>query len=353
MVACYLAWRSAMCANRVPPKDQFMTIRRVHVLSVAAFAAAAASAGTGCSGNTRGAGQASDATTEHAPASGGSSGSGSGGTIGGGSGGQGLGGSGSGGRTDGGAVDGSPGCESGSPVGTIRPAGDGCNSCICSVGNFWACTTAFCPPDAAPFLDASSDASSDSSSGSGGRIGTGGGGTGGIGGGTAAGGAGGGGAACSAAEMLSRSCTIDTECVAVNHVTDCCGSSRVMGLRAAELDRFRGFESQCGASYPACRCAPRPTLTDDGSAIRTGTNVGIACLGGVCTTFHGACGRPCTGGRVCATCASGPTTYAACTTACGASGACTDVTLPLCQAAFHGDRSGMYCTATGIACGTP
>jgi hypothetical protein len=175
---------------------------------------------------------------------------------------------------------------------------------------------------------------------------------GGAAGGGSAGAAGGGGSSCLAAERLDRSCTTDADCVAVQHVKDCCGSTRVIGLRASEQSRFQELETLCSASYPACRCPPLPTITDDGSGVKTGSNVAIGCVANVCTTFHPGCGQPCTGGRVCATCASGPSTYAACTTSCDVA-ACSDASLPLCQAAFSGDRKGKYCTATGITCGTP
>lgn len=256
---------------------------------------------------------------------------------------------GGGGQVDAGPSDADPICEPGAPVGTKRPAGDGCNTCICSVGTFWACTTAFCNFDASVSVDVPPA--------TGGRSATGGAGGGGGSGGRGGGGGSGGGAAggrssCVAAEMLDRSCTSDGECVAVQHVTDCCGSKRVMGLRATGQGRFQELESQCSASYPACQCPPLPTMTDDGSGVKTGSNVAIGCVANVCTTFHPGCARPCTGGRVCATCASGPSTYAACTTSCDGA-ACNDAALPLCQAAFSGDRKGKYCTATGIACGTP
>jgi hypothetical protein len=342
-----------------------MTTHRARLVPAAvACAAAAVAVAAGCGGKTHVVGQLPDAAAEHSAASGGSSGGGSGGAIGGRGGGASGGSSGGGGQMDAGPSDAGPGCGPGSPIGSTRPAGDGCNTCVCSEGNFWACTTAMCDPDASMPADASSAsggrAGTGGRSGSGGGSGSGSGGNGGGGrggsGGVTTGGSGGGGggrpAACLAAEMLSRSCTTDADCVAVSHTVDCCGSSRTTGLRATELARFREIETQCAASYPGCECRSRAPMTDDGSMVRPGANVAIACLGTVCTTFHPACGRPCTDGRICVTCASGPTTWAECTTSCDRA-ACTDIRLPLCQAASNGDTNGMYCTAAGIACGTP
>jgi hypothetical protein len=338
-----------------------MTTHRARFVPAAVACAAAAIAVTaGCGGKTHVVGQLPDAAAEHSAASGGSPGGGSGGASGGrgggatGSGGSGSGGTGSGGngsggveQTDAGPADADPGCGPGYPVGSRRPAGDDCNTCTCTGAPFpvWVCTTGFCGSGGA-------GGSGRGGAGGGGRGGNGSGGRGGVTTGGSGGVGGAGPAACLAAEMLSRSCTTDADCVAVHHWVDCCGSSRVMGLRATELARFRELETQCAASYPGCECRPRAPMTDDGSMVRPAANVAIGCLGTVCTTFHPACGRPCTDGRICVSCASGPTTWAECTTSCDRA-ACTDIRLPLCRAASNGDTNGMYCTAAGIACGTP
>jgi hypothetical protein len=91
---------------------------------------------------------------------------GAGGITVGGSGGSGSGGSGSGGSTitkDAGVTDTASDvpiqtdgadaiveCEPGYPVGSTKPAGDGCNNCSCLASGAWACTKMACPaPDAA------------------------------------------------------------------------------------------------------------------------------------------------------------------------------------------------------------
>jgi hypothetical protein len=55
------------------------------------------------------------------------------------------------------AVDAGEGCGPGYPLGSSRPAGDGCNTCICNAGGIWACTLLYCPPNDAA-VDKPSDA---------------------------------------------------------------------------------------------------------------------------------------------------------------------------------------------------
>ena len=180
---------------------------------------------------------------------------------------------------------------------------------------------------------------------------TGGGGASGSGG---AGGTGGsaGATACQAIAALDHSCTADADCVAVKHVANCCGTARVIGLRGTEAAKFQQLEPTCDGSYPACGCATAPTATDDGSIIKDGTSAGVTCLQGTCTTFVPACGQPCASGKTCFSCSNRTTLFAACTTMCATSTTCTDPTLPLCQNGTSGNVSGMYCTASGVACDT-
>jgi hypothetical protein len=44
------------------------------------------------------------------------------------------------------AADGVVECAPGYPVGSTKPAGDGCNTCTCTAGGYFLCTTAACPP---------------------------------------------------------------------------------------------------------------------------------------------------------------------------------------------------------------
>jgi hypothetical protein len=171
-------------------------------------------------------------------------------------------------------------------------------------------------------------------------------------GGGGAGGGLGGPAACQAAAMLDRSCTNDADCFAGLHAVDCCGSQKWIGLRATVEAQFSQLEAECVAGLPQCECAAQPTRTDDGSALRVGTNAGLTCREGVCTSFAPECGQPCAAGRTCLSCPAGPMMYAACSTACTSAATCTDPALPLCQSAAGGTTA-MFCVASNVTCGTP
>jgi hypothetical protein len=170
------------------------------------------------------------------------------------------------------------------------------------------------------------------------------------------GGAGGGNAsACQAVVALDRSCAGDSDCFAARHASDCCGNSVVIGLRTSEQARYQALEPACAASYPACGCPAGLPTTDDGSTLRFDATAGVACRAGMCTTFVPECGQPCTGGRVCFSCANLNGTFAACTTPCtdtAASSDCPDPALPLCQQGSSGNAFGTFCTAAGVACDT-
>ena len=116
--------------------------------------------------------------------------------------------------------------------------------------------------------------------------------------------------------------------------------------------QYQNLEPKCEAMYPACGCAEGPSTADDGSSIPLNATPGIACVQGVCTTYDADCGKPCASGTTCFSCSNHSALFAACTTMCTASTACTDPTLPTCQFGSSGNTSGMYCTASGVACDT-
>ena len=302
------------------------------------------------------------------------------------------------GPTDG-AVD-AVGCGPGFPVGSARPAGDGCNTCNCSAPGVWVCSTAACPiggaggagaggvgggASAGAGGSAGAGAGGSAGAGAGGSVGAGGGGgaagrggssgPGGVGaaggrGGTtgtggagaaagrggSAGGTGGTGGApanpCLAIPMLDRSCSTAADCFAAATIADCCGSGRNVGLRTTEQARYAELERQCEGIWPACGCPTGPTTLDDGSVIRTGMSVGLTCWQGVCTTFVPACGGPCATGLSCFSCAVAGGQFAACTTRCldvdGGSD-CPNSALPRCQHGSSGNTIGTYCT-TAATC---
>jgi hypothetical protein len=158
---------------------------------------------------------------------------------------------------------------------------------------------------------------------------------------------------CQEVLALDRSCASAADCAPVFHTINCCGQAQAIGISASALQRFTTLETECDAMYPACGCAAQQPYADDGSRLRFDDTAGVACVGGVCTTFVKDCGGPCAGGTTCFSCANGPDRFAACTKACASSGECTDPTLPLCQSGSTGNTQGMYCTASGVACDTP
>ena len=78
----------------------------------------------------------------------------------------------------------------------------------------------------------------------------------------------------------------------------------------------------------------------------------MTCVQGKCTTFVPDCGKPCGNGTTCFSCSNHAQLFAACTTTCADSTACTDPTLPLCQMGTSGNTAGKFCTAANVACDT-
>jgi hypothetical protein len=189
-----------------------------------------------------------------------------------------------------------------------------------------------------------------------GGAGTGGGGVGGAATGGTGGAAGSGGAGgvspCQAVLALDRSCTTATDCFAAEHQTNCCGQREFIGMGTSAQAQFQSLETKCEATYPACGCAEGQPTTDDGSKIQFSATPGVACVQGTCTTYAVECGQPCASGTTCFSCSNRTLLFAACTTMCASGTDCKDSTLPLCQFGSSGNTSGMFCTASGVACDT-
>jgi hypothetical protein len=169
---------------------------------------------------------------------------------------------------------------------------------------------------------------------------------------TDSGGAGGTTSPCQAVLALDRSCSTASDCFAGKHVSNCCGQAQFIGFNNSEKAAFQTLEAQCDATYPACGCAAGQPTADDGSGLRLTTQAGVTCLQGKCTTFVPDCGQPCGAGTTCFSCVSHLQNFAACTTMCTDSTACSDPTLPLCQMGSSGNTSGTFCTAANIRCDT-
>jgi hypothetical protein len=156
-----------------------------------------------------------------------------------------------------------------------------------------------------------------------------------------------GGSACQMLTTIDKSCTTDGDCLAVRHISNCCGQLMFLGIRASELARYNELENACDLSYPLCGCAAGPPITQDGSNLEPGNQKpSVMCLRGTCMAFAPACGHPCEGGTSCVTCTDHLTIYASCSnrcsiqTDCGPNLTCTDT------------PSGRYCIGPGIACNT-
>jgi hypothetical protein len=82
-----------------------------------------------------------------------------------------------------------------------------------------------------------------------------------------------------------RTCTSPSDCVAVTHTLDCCGSKRVMGIASREQARFGADEAACAPGFPACGCPAQLPAADDGTHPTTGhTTPTVLCSAGQCAT---------------------------------------------------------------------
>jgi hypothetical protein len=90
---------------------------------------------------------------------------------------------------------------------------------------------------------------------------------------------------CPAREPITAdaSCVVDADCVAMEHVLDCCGSRRSTGVNVDTAPSFADDEAQCRAGFPDCDCAAQPTVADDGSTPGAAA-AAVACVSGLCFT---------------------------------------------------------------------
>jgi hypothetical protein len=149
-------------------------------------------------------------------------------------------------------------------------------------------------------------------------------------------GGGGGASACQQATALDRSCTVDSDCVAVVHMTSCCGGLAWIGIRTSEHGQFTTLEAACQASYPGCGCFDGRDSADDGSRIAADGSAAATCQGGTCKTYAPACGHICAPSTACQTCtdlASGAMT-SSCAPQCTTDASCTDPSAPRCNRGF-------------------
>lgn len=137
------------------------------------------------------------------------------------------------------------------PIGQTFPSGDGCNTCSCSSGGAVACTLRAC------LLPDGGDAA----------------------------------VMCTGAPpsfpTFERRCAAPSDCFAAIHQINCCGSTRAIGVNAAEKARFQAAEQTCRSQYPGCDCAAAPTVAEDGKSSTTadGSDVAVDCRAGACQTY--------------------------------------------------------------------
>ena len=156
----------------------------------------------------------------------------------------------------------------------------------------------------------------------------------------------GGTAACQQVGTLDQSCIVDSDCLAVRHTTNCCGTSVWLGINKAGGQEFSTLESLCDASYPACGCATGSPTTSDGSSIPFGANAAVTCQGGVCKTYASACGHLCQTGRSCVTCGQADAGVSFCSLRCPSGTGCTEAAYSKCISSFNGG----VCVAPDLPC---
>lgn len=79
-----------------------------------------------------------------------------------------------------------------------------------------------------------------------------------------------------------KSCGADVDCAFGLHQIDCCGSLRAVGFAKVHDASFAAAEEAWSGTCPACDCAAKPTVAEDGN---TGTAFGARCTGGACSTY--------------------------------------------------------------------
>lgn len=90
-------------------------------------------------------------------------------------------------------------------------------------------------------------------------------------------------------------CREASDCTQAFHQVDCCGTFAAIAVLRADHEEFLSTEERCRGEYDRCRCAARPTQTDDGVVVSELTDFDVACEGGRCISV----GRRGTEGVVC------------------------------------------------------
>jgi len=80
-------------------------------------------------------------------------------------------------------------------------------------------------------------------------------------------------------------CGLDSDCVAVFHQTDCCGTQAAWGIQKTQTGAFATAEQACDATYGGCGCPSGPTVAQDGNSSFGADNFGASCDAGHCRSF--------------------------------------------------------------------
>ncbi len=82
-----------------------------------------------------------------------------------------------------------------------------------------------------------------------------------------------------------KACTVSTACVVVFHQIDCCGSKVAVGINHASKDAFDGDEMAWLMTCPACGCAARPTVAEDGKTSNRESDFKAICVNNMCRSY--------------------------------------------------------------------
>src|SRR5678815_1668069 len=99
-------------------------------------------------------------------------------------------------------------------------------------------------------------------------------------------------------------CTAASDCVAVTHVTSCCGSVAAVVINASQRGAFDEAERICDMQYPGCGCAAAPGIAIGPDLyVKSLDELDLECTNGMCEAQakESACGG-CPSGKDCGCC---------------------------------------------------
>jgi hypothetical protein len=73
-------------------------------------------------------------------------------------------------------------------------------------------------------------------------------------------------------------CAADVDCVIRSHQQDCCGTRISIGVTKSLSARYDVCESAWDGHFPACGCAARATVAQDGKPIGNGSTEVVHCV---------------------------------------------------------------------------